>query len=144
MDELFTQFEGDAASILNALSEACTYNTNLYEVCALTNNFRSWIEVKSEELEIACLREAKRIFHAILSRIVEPLLQKVPPTLMLPAPVVTPPPSLDQNTMVAYEISLEVGNKSRLKKIVVTEEFIWKTLEHMTDGNSEVKERLKH
>lgn len=86
----------------------------------MTNNFRSWIEVISKELDIGFLKEAKKNFHVKLSGIVEPLLQKVPPTLMLLAPVVTLPPSPNQNIMVASEISLEVGSNSRFKKTMVT------------------------
>lgn len=111
---------------------------------ALTNNFRSWIEFSSKELEIACLKEAKRNFHVILSAIVEPLLQKVPPTLLLPASEVTPPPSPVPTTMVTSKTTLEVGSNSKVKKIVVSEEFIFKNLEHLVAENSEVKERIKH
>lgn len=122
-DELFTQFEGEDAGRLNALIEACTYNANLSEVCALTNNFRSVIEVSYEELEISFLKEAKTNFHVRLSGIVEPLLHKVPPTFMLPTPAMTPPPSPNQNTMVSSEI-LEDRSNPGLKKTVVSEEFI--------------------
>ena len=63
-------------------------------------------------------------FHARLSGIVEPLFQNVHPTLLLPAPVVSPPPSPAQTTMVTSETTLEVGNNSEVKKTVVYEEFI--------------------
>lgn len=90
------------------------------------------------------MKEYKRKFHAILSGIVEPLLQKVAPMLLLVAQKVNPPPSQDQTTMVASKTTLEVGNKSEVKKIVVYEELIFKTLKHLVAENSEVKERLKH
>lgn len=70
------------------------------------------------------MKEVKRNFHARLSGIVEPLLQKVPLTLLLHALVVTPPPSPAQTTMVAFETTLKVGNNSGLKKIMVSEELI--------------------
>lgn len=62
---------------------------------------------------------------------------------MLPASLVTPLHSPYQNTMVAYEITLEDGSNSGLKKTVVYEEFILKSLEHLEAKNSEVKEILK-
>lgn len=109
----------------------------------MINNFISWIEVSSEELGVACLKEAKRNFHVRLSSMVEPLIQKVPPTLLLPAPVVTPPPSPVQAPLVAYEPSLEVASVSGAKKIVVTYEFIMENFERLTVENCELKEQLK-
>lgn len=46
--------------------------------------------------------------------------------------------------MVASETTLKVGSDFGVKKTVVSGEFILKTLEHLADENSEVKERLKH
>lgn len=91
LDELLPQFEGEVVAKLNTLTEVCTSKENLSEVCVLTNNFRSWIEVSSRELEFMCLKEAQRNFHARLSGIVEPLLQEFPPTFLLPTPKVIPP-----------------------------------------------------
>lgn len=56
----------------------------------------------------------------------------------------TPPPSSAHTTMVASETTFEVGNNFGLKKTMVSEEFILKTLEHLETENSEFKERLKH
>ena len=44
---------------------------------------------------------------------------------MLPAPIVTPPPSPAHNILVASQISLEVESNFGLKKTVVIEEFIF-------------------
>ena len=93
-----------------------------------------------KELEIACLKEAKRNFYVILFGIIEPLLQKVPPTLLLPALVVTPPPSPAQTNLVASETSLEVGINSGLKNTMVKKKFILKILDHLKARNYEVKE----
>lgn len=90
------------------------------------------------------MKETKRNFHARLSSIVEPLLHKVPPTLLLPAPEVIPPPSLVQTIMVTSETTLEVGSNPGVKKTLVLKEFILKTLEHLSVENYEVKERLKY
>lgn len=59
-------------------------------------------------MEIACLKEAKRNLHAKLSGIVEPFPQKVPPTLLLPAPVVTPTPSPDQIIWLLLRLLLKL------------------------------------
>lgn len=87
------------------------------------------------------MKEVNRNFHARISGIVRPLLQKVPPTFLLAAPYMTPSPSPDQTSMVSYETTLEVGSNSGVKKNMVSEEFI---LEHLEAENFEVKERLKH
>lgn len=113
-------------------------------MCALTNNFISCIEGSSEVLEIACLKEAKRNFHTRLSGIVEPLLHKVPPTLLLPDPVVTPPPSPVQAPLVIFEPTLEAGSVSGDKKTLNSKEFILKALEHISAENLEVKERTSN
>lgn len=89
------------------------------------------------------MKEAKRNFHARLSGIIKPLMQKVPLTLLFPAPAVTPPPSLVQAPLVAYERSLEVFSVSGAKKTVVTDKFILENFERLTIMNSEVKEQLK-
>lgn len=128
---------------LNSLSDACAYNTNLYEVCYFTNNFKSWIEVSFEELEVAFLKEAKRNFHARLPGIVEPLLQKFSPIFLLPTPVVTPLPSLIQSLLVVSELSLQVASVSGAKMFMVSDEFILMTFERLTVANYEVKEQLK-
>lgn len=82
-------------------------------MCALTNKFRSWIEVSSEELEFKWLKEAKRNFHTRLSSIVEPQLQKVPPTFLFSSLKVIPPLSPAHTTLVASETTLEAVNNSR-------------------------------
>lgn len=46
--------------------------------------------------------------------------------------------------MIASETTLEVGNDPGVKKNMVSEEFIFKTWEHLTVENSIVKERLKY
>lgn len=61
-------------------------------------------------------------FHARLYGIVEPLMQKVPPTLLLPAPVVTPTHSLVQAPLVTFEPTIEVGSVSGAKKTLNSEE----------------------
>lgn len=111
-------------------------------MCALTNNFINWIEVSSEELEFMCLKEAKRNFHARLSSIVEPLLQKVPPTPFLPVPEVIPPPSPEQMTLATSEMTPEVASVSRVKKTLVYEEIILKALEDLKVENHVVRNRL--
>lgn len=138
-----TQFESEATSRLNALSKACAFNINLSEVCDMTNKFISWIEVSSEELEVACLKEAKMNFHARISGIVEPLMQKVNPAFLLSTPVLTPPPSSVQASLVASESSLEVVSVSGAKKTMVTDEFILENFECLAVASSEVKEQLK-
>lgn len=70
-------------------------------------------------------------FHARLSGIIEPLLQKVPPTLLLPAPVVTSPPSPVHAPLVTSEPTLEVGSVFGAKKILNSEELILKALERL-------------
>lgn len=87
-----------------------------------------------------CLKEAKRNFNARLSSIVKPLLQKVPPTLLLPDLEVIPPPSPIHTTLVASEMTLEVGSVFGVKKTTFFEEFTMKTLEEPKVENSEVKE----
>lgn len=143
MDNLLTKFQSEAACRLNALSKACVSNKNLFEVCSLTKNFRSWIEVSSKEIEVACMKEAKRNFHARLSSIVEPLLQKVSLSLLPSARVVTSPPSPVQSPLVASEPYLEVASVSGAKKTMVTDEFIMENFERLMVPNSEVKEQLK-
>lgn len=143
MDDLLTQFKVKVAGRLITLSEACASNTNLFEVCALTNNFRSWIEVCSEALEVACLEEAKRNFHAILFGNVEPLMQKVPINLLLAAPIVTPPASPVQDPFVTFDPSLEVGSVSGAKKFVITDEFILDNFECVTAINYNMEDQLK-
>lgn len=54
----------------------------------------------------------------------------------------TSPPSPIQTTMVASKTTLDVGNNFGVKKIVVSEEFILKTLENLAAENSEVKVRF--
>lgn len=56
-DELFQQFEGEVVSRLDTLTEVCTSNANLYEVCVMTS---------FEEVGLLCLKEAKSNFHAKL------------------------------------------------------------------------------
>lgn len=70
---------------MDTLIKVCTCNAKKIELCTLSNNFRRWTAVRSEELEFLWLKEAQRKFHARFSSIVEPLLQKVPPTLLIPA-----------------------------------------------------------
>lgn len=89
------------------------------------------------------LKEAKRNFHARLSGRVEPLLYKVPSMFLLPAPEVIPPPSSVQPTLVASETTLIARSGYGVKKTVISDEVIMKTLEHLEDENYEVKERLK-
>lgn len=144
MDELLTRFKYEAAGRINAFFEAYDSNTNLSEVCALTNNFRSWIEVSSKASEFSFLKEAKRNLHARLSSIIEYLMQKVPPTLLLLDLVMIPPPSTLQAPLVSSEPTLDVGSVSGSKKTLNSEEFILKTLELLIATNSEVNERLKH
>lgn len=109
---------------------------------ALTNNFRSWIDVSSEELKFLCLKEAKRNFHSRLFSIVEPLFQKVPLTLLLPTPKVTPPSQPEHITLVVSETNLEAGSAFGVKRVVIYEEIFLKTLEVVKAENSMVKERL--
>lgn len=113
-------------------------------MCALTNNFRSWIDVISEELEFVCLKEAKRNFHAKLSGIVEPLLQKGPLMLLLPALEVISPPSSNHTTLVSSETTLEAGSVFGVKKTVIYEEIIMKDLEDLKAENYEVKVSLSN
>lgn len=87
-------------------------------------------------------KEAKRKFHAILFGVVEPLLQKVPPIFLLLAQEMIPPPSPAQITLVSSETTLVVGSISGVKKTVIFDELIMKTLEHLGDENYEPKERL--
>lgn len=141
LDDLLTQFESEVVGKLNTLFEACASNINLSEVCAPTNNFRSWIEVSSEDLEVACLKEANRNFHAKPSGIIKPLMHKVTPTLLLPALVVTPPPSTVQASLVASEPSLEVSSAFGAKKTVVTDEFILENFKRLMAVNFELKEQ---
>lgn len=112
-----------------------------FEVCALTNNFISWIKGNFKVLEIAFQREEKRNFHTRLFSIVEPLLHNVPPTFLLPAQVMTPPPSPVQDPLVISEPTLKVRSVSGEKKTSISEEFILKALERLSAENSEVKER---
>lgn len=140
---MFTQFEGEVISRLNNLTEVCTSNANFSEVYALSNNFRSWIEVSSEKFEFMFLKEAKRNFHAKVSGIVEPLLQKIPPTFLLPTLEVTSPHSPIQPTLVASETTLLAGSGYGVTKTKTYDEVIMKTLEHLEAENFEVKERLK-
>lgn len=140
LDDWLTQFEHEVVGRLHYLFEACASNIKLYKVCALANNFRRWIDVSYEVLEITFLKEAKRNSHARLSSIVEPLLQKVPQTLLLSAPVMTPPPSPVQAPSVTSESTLEVGSVSGANKTLNCEEFILKALERLSTKNSEVKE----
>lgn len=107
LDDLFQQFESEVVAILDILTEVFTSNANFYEVCSMTNNFISLIDISFEELEFLCLKKAKRNFHARLSGIVEPLLQKVPSALLLPTLKVHSP---DQMTLVASEMNLEAGS----------------------------------
>lgn len=51
----------------------------------------------------------------------------------------TLPQSLVQTTLVASETTFEVGSVSEVKKTMVYEEYILKTLEHLAAENSEVK-----
>lgn len=81
-------------------------------------------------------------FHAGFYGIVEPLLHKVPPTLLLPAPEVIPPPQPEQMTLDTYEKTLEVASSSGVKKSLVFEENILKTLEALKAENSAVRERM--
>lgn len=62
---------------------------------------------------------------------------------LLLAPEVIPPFSPDHTTLVAYETTLEAGSDFGVKKAVIPDEVIMKTLEHLAAENSEVKERLK-
>lgn len=66
-------------------------------------------------------------------------MYKVPLTLLLPAPVVTHPPSPVQAPLVAFEPSLEVASVSGAKNSRVSDEFILKTFKRLTDENSKVK-----
>lgn len=91
-------------------------------------------------LEIACLRKEKRNFHTRLFGMVEPMLQKIPSMLLLPAPVVTPIHSPVQSPLVIFEPTLEVGSVFGEKKTSNSEEFILKALERLPVENSEVKE----
>lgn len=112
---------------MNTLTEVCTFNANFYEVCALANNFRSWIEVNSKESEFMFLKADKSNFHVRLCGIVEPLLQKVPPMFLIHALEVIPPLSPVQTTLVASELTVEAGSVSWVKKIVISDEVIMKT-----------------
>lgn len=89
------------------------------------------------------LKEAGRNFHVRLSGIVETLLQKVPPMFLLPAAEVILPSSPPQTTLVSSETTLEVRSDFGVKKTVVFDEVIMKTLEYLVAENSDVKERLK-
>lgn len=71
------------------------------------------------------------------------MLHKVPPTFLLPSLEVIPPSSPVQTTLVASESTLKVGSVLGVKKIVISDEVIMKTLEHLEDENSEVKDGLK-
>lgn len=144
LDQLFSQFEGEVVSILNTLTKVFTSNSNLSEVCVPTNNFKCWIEVISEELEFMCLKEAKRNFHARLFGIVEPLLQKVPPAFLLPTTKFIPPHSLVPTTLVSYEWTLEDKSIFGVKKNIIFDQVIMKTLEHPATENYKVKERLSN
>lgn len=77
---------------MNLLIEVFTSNENLSEFHTLCNNFKRWVGFNSRELEFLCLKDTQRNFYAKFSGIVESLLQKVPPTLFLPAPEVEVPP----------------------------------------------------
>lgn len=71
LDEMFLQFESQVVARINFLTEVCTSNANLSEVCTLCNNFRRWIDFKSRELEFIFLRDSQRNFHAKFFGIVE-------------------------------------------------------------------------
>ena len=71
--------------------------------------------------------EDKRNFHNRLSSIVEPLLQKVPPMLLLHASKVIIPRSPVHTTLFSSKMSLEDGSVSEVKKTVIYEEYIMKT-----------------
>lgn len=131
------QFESESVARLDILTEVCSYNANLSEVCTLCNNFIKWIDFIFRELEFLCLKDAQRNFHAIFSHIVEPLLQKVPPTLLLP---VIPPPQPGQLALATS--TLQVKSGYRVKEILVYEEIILKNLEELKAENSAIRERL--
>lgn len=91
------------------------------------------------------LKDTQRNFHAKFSGIVEHLLQKVPPTLLLPAPEVIPLPQetlYEQLTFITSEKTFEVGVVFEVAKTLVFEEVILKTLENLKSENVVAKERL--
>lgn len=100
LDEFFWKFESEAIARMNLLTEFCTSNANLSDVCTLCNKFRRWINFSSRELEFLCLKDNQRNFYARFYGIVEPLLQKVPPTLLLSTPEVEVHPPLAQETAI--------------------------------------------
>lgn len=114
---MFLQFESKVVARLNTLTEVLTSNANLSELCTQCDNFIKWIDFSSRELEFLSLKEAQMNFHARFYGIVEPLLQKVPPTLLLPAPEVIPPPQPEQLTLATSEKSLEDGMVLELRRL---------------------------
>lgn len=84
------KFESEVVSRMNLLTEVST----------LCNNFRRWNGFISKDLEFLCLQDTQRNFHAKFSRIVEPFLQKIPPTLFLHAPEVEIPPPPQETAIV--------------------------------------------
>lgn len=128
---------------MNSLTKVCASNANLSEVQALCKNFRKWIDFSPEELEFVCFKKTQRNFQARLPGIVEPLLQKVPPTLFLPVPVVKAHP-----TPTPTPLDIEFGSVSERKDVVVAEDsgfapsLLLKTLEELKAENAIVRERL--
>lgn len=133
---------------MNLLTEVYTSNATLSEVCTLRNKFRRWINFSFRELEFLCLKDTQRNFYARFSGIVEPFLQKVPPTLFLPAPEVISFPQetqSEQSTLAILEKTFKVGNVYGVAKTLASEEVILKTLEELKAENAVVRESLdKH
>lgn len=145
LDELFLQFESEVVARLGIITEVCTSNANLFEECTLCNNFKRWIDFSSREMELLCLKDTQRNFHAKFSGIVQPLLHKAPPTLLLPAPKMIPHTQetlSEQLNLVSSNKTFEVGVVSIVVKTLISKEVILKILEELKVENDMVKERL--
>lgn len=146
LDELLIQFKSEDIARMNIITEVCTSNANLSEVCTTCNYFRRWINFRSRELEFLCLKDTQRNLHARFYGIVEPLLHKVHPTLLVHKwLLLVKKLNLNNLLFVILEKTFEINSVSGVAKTLVSEEVILNTLEDLKDENVVVRERLdKH